>query len=436
MAQQNMAILNPASDTHGVSVYIEGREFVTPVQVPVGAQVSITFKKNGMVGRAKGSSKMEHRVVVSGNMQYQMPQIEWFKLVSFQMVQVKAENGLNVPYRLYINNREVRNGYGVYVAEQALGRVQVRVEGTGYAVYDELVSFAANEIVDIALQKEASDLVVIIDGVDFRSSTGRTIQTISVEGYEFYPQGDKYRLQKKPGFVGLGEGDKPSGNNAGQWLGVIVIALVCTLLGIGLGWLIFHPKETKVITPTSHAVIADTLQEAINDMMVEPTPVKVLPGETVEPDADDKKPEEVSDKDAELKKAQDLVAQLDGTDEKKEEAKPAQPAENKFAVLAAKNAKKQTVLRKADMEKVPELKGLFDALGHYRRSEILSYAAKVNTSDPNMADWAKLVKTVKECPDVQFSDKGYGLSDGEITVASYIDLITKRQAKAAAAKKK
>jgi hypothetical protein len=129
--QFDKVVLSPVLDNSGVTLYINGREFTAPVSLTRGQEVTITFRKNGMLGRVAGTNQMEQKLVVNDTMRYQAPQLEWFRLISYQMIQVKAENGVNVPYRLYINNREVTNGYGVYIRETDLVHVPIRVVGAG-----------------------------------------------------------------------------------------------------------------------------------------------------------------------------------------------------------------------------------------------------------------------------------------------------------------
>lgn len=457
MPETNMVILSPALNTQGASLYIDGREFSMPVQVPRGAQVSITFKKNGMIGRVAGASQMDQKIIVNDNMQYQMPQLEWFKLVSYQMVHVKADNGQSVPYRLYLNNREVTNGYGVYIPERMLARVQVRVEGSGYVVYDEAVDFASAASVEVVLRKEAQDLVVLINGVEFRSASGRTIQTINVEGYEFIPQGDKYRMEKVPGY-NVGPVTTPAqGTTPGQWLGLVVIALFCLLIGVGVGWLIFYPKETKIIKPNEGGVVLNDTLTWVDDLTKEEVENN---GEAAKTNAS-AATEQEDDKEAQLRAAQEL-ARLDGEGENEAPAteapapetkveKPAQQtvptpapapatgAPKAYEALYHNKNRNGTELRQSELSKIPELNGLYEALAYYKRDQILNvYAPRINANDPNMADWARLVKAVRECPDVKFSATGYAISGNQshnITVDGYIKLIKDRQKKFDDAKK-
>ena len=435
--QFDRVVLTPPADSQGVTLYINGREFIAPVSLTKGQEVTISFRKNGMLGRIVGTNQMEHKLVVTDSLRYQLPQLEWFRLISYQMIQVKAENGVNVPYRLYINNREVTNGYGVYVRERDLEHVQIRVNGTGYVVFDDAVNFVGKDSVEIVLEKEGDELVVLIDGVEFSTRSARMINTINVDGHEFYQMGGgKYRLQKKPGYLTQGQKKGPSNSD---WLAVVLVALVCLVVGVLSGWAIFSPKEPKVITAEQATYPTDSIVEAIEDLTnTEPMELKTKPAEA--PEVLEKQPEEATAKVEEPKKEEpkkeEQKAEEKKAEEKKAEQKPEDAASAKpkkvYAELYDRKNNDGTEISERRLESVPELKGLYAALAYYRRDEILNkYAPIIDSTDPRMASWAKLVKAVRECPDVKFSDKGYAITGNQshnITIEKYISMIRKKQA--------
>ena len=49
--QFDKVVLSPVLDNSGVTLYINGREFTAPVSLTRGQEVTITFRKNGMLGR-------------------------------------------------------------------------------------------------------------------------------------------------------------------------------------------------------------------------------------------------------------------------------------------------------------------------------------------------------------------------------------------------
>ncbi|MBQ2608544.1 MAG: hypothetical protein II588_04925 [Paludibacteraceae bacterium] len=429
--QFDKVILTPPTDTNGVTLYINGHEFVAPVSLARGQEVTISFRKKGMLGRIMGTNQMEHKLVVNDTMRYQMPQLEWFRLISYQMIQVKSESGVNVPYRLYINNREVTNGYGVYVREADLERVQIRVEGAGYVNFDDAVNFVGKDSVEIVLEKEGNELVLLIDGVEFSTRSGRMINTINVDGHEFYQMGGgKYRLQKRPGYL---NNDPKKGPSNGDWLAVVLVALVCLVVGVLSGWAIFSPKEAKVIKAQEATYPSDSIIEAIDEFAAEPEPmdIKTKPAEAPQP------LEEVAEDKSDVK-ADEKKEDVKKEEPKKDEQKAEEPAPAKtkkvFAELYDKKNNDGTEISERRLEAVPELKGLYAALAYYRRDEILNkYAPLIDANDPKMASWAKLVKAVRECPDVRFSAKGYAITGNQshnITIEKYITMIRKKQADA------
>ena len=424
-------ILSPQKETDGVTLYLNGREFSAPVSVTRGQEVTISFRKKGMLGRIAGTNKTEQKIVVSESMEYRIPTLEWFRLISYQMIQVKAESGTTVPYRLYINNREVTNGYGVYIRESDLDHVQIRVMGTGYAEFNDAVNFVGKDSVEIVLSKEGDELTLIIDGVEFTSRSSRTVATISVEGHELYQMaGGKYRLQKKPGYLVNTPTTSTKKTGLSDWLIVLVISLICLVIGVVIGWAIFAPKEAKVYSAVPAQYPADsTILEAIEDLNEDPEPMAIetkkaeAPAPLEEPKAEEVAANEETKKD-EPKKEEPKV----------ETPAPAQANAKVFPVLYERKNNKGTELAERKMEEVPELQGLYKALAYYDRDKILNvYAPRIKSNDPNMAAWNQLVKAVRECPDVKFSSKGYAISGNQshnITIEEYIRMIRKKQEEA------
>ena len=428
-------ILSPQKETGGVTLYLNGREFNAPVSMTRGQEVTISFRKKGMLGRIAGTNKTEQKLTVTESMEYRIPTLEWFKLVSYQMIQVKAESGTTVPYRLYINNREVTNGYGVYIRETDLEHVQIRVVGTGYAEFNDAVNFVGKDSVEIVLTKEGDELTLIIDGVEFTTRSPRTVGTISVEGYELYQMaGGKYRLQKKPGYLtnnGVVAGDKGIFGAITDWMVIGVIALICLIVGVVIGWAVFGDKEAKVVRPVVEATYPDsTIVEAVEELNADPEPMAI---ETKKADA----PEPLEEPKAENSEVKEEAADASKEEPKAETPAPA-PTAKAFKELYARKNNKGTELAERMMEEVPELQGLYRALAYYDRDKILNvYAPRVKSSDPNMAAWNQLVKAVRECPDVKFSSQGYAISGNQshnITIEEYIKLIRKKQEEAKAKK--
>lgn len=425
-----------------MTLYLNGREFSAPVSVTRGQEVTISFRKKGMLGRIAGTNKTEQKLIVTESMEYRIPTLEWFRLVSYQMIQVKAETGTTVPYRLYINNREVTNGYGVYIRESDLDHVQIHVVGTGYAEFDDAVNFVGKDSVEIVLSKQGDELTLIIDGVEFTTRSSRTVGTISVEGHELYQMaGGKYRLQKKPGYL---INTQPTGKKSGfqDWIVVLVIALVCLVVGVVVGWALFAPKEAQVQRAVQAQYPTDTLLEAIEDLNAEPEPMAIQTKKVDAPEPlEEPKVEETAaaeQKKEEVKK-EDVKKDEPKKEEPKVEAAPQQAvAPQSFPVLYERKNNKGTELAERKMEEVPELQGLYRALAFYDRDKILNvYAPRIKSNDPNMASWNQLVKAVRECPDVKFSSKGYAISSGQshnITIEEYIKLIRKKQEEAKAKK--
>ena len=429
--QFDKVVLTPPAETNGVTLYINGREFVAPVALKPGQEVTISFRRQGMLGRIMGTNQMEHKLVVTETMRYELPKLEWFRLISYQMIQVKSENGVNIPYRLYINNREVTNGYGVYVREADLERVPIRVVGAGYVDFDDAVNFVGKDQVEVVLEKEGDELVVLIDGVEFATRSGRQINTINVDGHEFYQMGGgKYRLQKRPGYLSQ---EPKKGPSNGDWLAIVLVALVCLVVGILSGWAIFSPKDAKVIKAETVSYPTDSIIEAIDDFAADPEPMDIKTKPAEAPQSLETPAEETAEVTAEEPKKEEAKAE-----EKKEETKPeqTQPAKPKkvFAELYDKKNNDGTEISERRLEAVPELKGLYAALAYYRRDEILNkYAPLIDASDPKMSSWANLVKAVRECPDVKFSSKGYAITGNQshnITIEKYISMIRKKQAEA------
>ncbi len=430
-------ILSPQKETGGVTLYLNGREFNAPVSMTRGQEVTISFRKKGMLGRIAGTNKTEQKLTVTESMEYRIPTLEWFKLVSYQMIQVKAESGTTVPYRLYINNREVTNGYGVYIRETDLEHVQIRVVGTGYAEFNDAVNFVGKDSVEIVLTKEGDELTLIIDGVEFTTRSPRTVGTISVEGYELYQMaGGKYRLQKKPGYLtnnGVVAGDKGIFGAITDWMVIGVIALICLIVGVVIGWAVFGDKEAKVVRPVVEATYPDsTIVEAVEELNADPEPMAI---ETKKADA----PEPLEEPKAENSEVKEEEKAADASKEEPKAETPAPaPTAKAFKELYARKNNKGTELAERMMEEVPELQGLYRALAYYDRDKILNvYAPRVKSSDPNMAAWNQLVKAVRECPDVKFSSQGYAISGNQshnITIEEYIKLIRKKQEEAKAKK--
>ena len=430
-------ILSPQKETGGVTLYLNGREFNAPVSMTRGQEVTISFRKKGMLGRIAGTNKTEQKLTVTESMEYRIPTLEWFKLVSYQMIQVKAESGTTVPYRLYINNREVTNGYGVYIRETDLEHVQIRVVGTGYAEFNDAVNFVGKDSVEIVLTKEGDELTLIIDGVEFTTRSPRTVGTISVEGYELYQMaGGKYRLQKKPGYLtnnGVVAGDKGFFGAITDWMVIGVIALICLIVGVVIGWAVFGDKEAKVVRPVVEATYPDsTIVEAVEELNADPEPMAI---ETKKADA----PEPLEEPKAENSEVKEEEKAADASKEEPKAETPAPaPTAKAFKELYARKNNKGTELAERMMEEVPELQGLYRALAYYDRDKILNvYAPRVKSSDPNMAAWNQLVKAVRECPDVKFSSQGYAISGNQshnITIEEYIKLIRKKQEEAKAKK--
>ena len=430
-------ILSPQKETGGVTLYLNGREFNAPVSMTRGQEVTISFRKKGMLGRIAGTNKTEQKLTVTESMEYRIPTLEWFKLVSYQMIQVKAESGTTVPYRLYINNREVTNGYGVYIRETDLEHVQIRVVGTGYAEFNDTVNFVGKDSVEIVLTKEGDELTLIIDGVEFTTRSPRTVGTISVEGHELYQMaGGKYRLQKKPGYLtnnGVVAGDKGIFGAITDWMVIGVIALICLIVGVVIGWAVFGDKEAKVVRPVVEATYPDsTIVEAVEELNADPEPMAI---ETKKADA----PEPLEEPKAENSEVKEEEKAADASKEEPKAETPAPaPTAKAFKELYARKNNKGTELAERMMEEVPELQGLYRALAYYDRDKILNvYAPRVKSSDPNMAAWNQLVKAVRECPDVKFSSQGYAISGNQshnITIEEYIKLIRKKQEEAKAKK--
>lgn len=330
-----VALLPPATDPDGFTPYVYHHVFDRPFRVPLGGDVEIVWRRGGF------EDKKQVLTVENANQEV-LPTTtsdsrKAISPASFFITSHVSKNRLN-DVTITVNGVEINESKSFTLTE--LKRADVTITSPGYAPFRASLDLAATTQALIQLQEQRKiyrfELPVksseLGAPIHFEIHTKREISDSPIEGYSLLD--------------GIREGQGRSnhlaytgGSTTPAWRTYAIGAAAGLILGILIGWLCTGSGKTDAAEPD----VIETLEE-----------VAVTPAET------NATPEK-----AEASKAKEETTQT-ATASKNESYAGAPVTDKALTYLDT-----HEVWTKAELDKFPELNGLFDDMNNFRLNSIV-----------------------------------------------------------------
>lgn len=329
-----VALLTPATDPDGFTPYIYHHVFDRPFRVPLGGEVEIVWRRGGFEDK-------KQMLTVESNNQEVLPTTtsdsrKAISPASFFITSHVSKNRLS-DVIITVNGVEINESKSFTLNE--LKRADVSITSPGYAPFHATLDLAATTQALIQLQEQRKiyrfELPVksseLGAPIHFEIHTKREISDSPIEGYSLLD--------------GIREGQGrinhlayTGGSASPAWRNYAIGAAAGLILGILIGWLFTGSDKNEAAEPD----VIETLEEV------------AIPTET---DTAKEKTEAPKVKDEEQQAAP----------APKEDSNPGAPASEKALTYLDTHE----VWTKADLDKYPELKGLFDDMNNFRLNSIV-----------------------------------------------------------------
>ncbi|MFG6386529.1 MAG: hypothetical protein K1V80_08675 [Muribaculaceae bacterium] len=394
----NVPLLPPPADPDGFSPYLYRHVFDRPFYVPLGGEVEIVWRRGGF------EDKKQFITVDEANLQVEtMSTADSRKTISTSSFYITSHVSKNVVQDATITVNGIEINEPKSFTLQELKRAEVNITAPGYASFRGTLDLAATTQALIQLQEprkiyrfelpvKSSELGAPIH---FEIHTKREISASPIEGYSLLDeiregQGRSNHLAYTGGAGG-----------AASWRNYAIGAAAGLILGLLLGWLL--PGCDSENKDTEPDVISQLEEVAVNsDSDSKPAATAAKSAET---------PDKKEDKD---------------NKKKEEPAATASSGVNNAPVSAQAITYLDTheVWTRQDLEKFPELRGLFADMNNFRLTTLEK-------------DWGKKLSKSKRFSKVAhhagegfrkkvFKPEGTyckGESDNSIKVQSYLNRV-------------
>ncbi|MCQ2137910.1 MAG: hypothetical protein MJY60_04310 [Bacteroidales bacterium] len=381
----------PPAPVEGFFPYLDDKKpFDKPVRVTSGEKVTVLWKQKGFATVRKETIITDATSTVAS-----ITEKDFRKRISFNDITVLSQNGNQITDDCIISvngqqlNEDTRQ---VYVPCDALESVPVIVSCRGYKSCEQKMDFTDGTRKTITLEEQAYTFILPLDDnlgtAEVCIPTARKIEHSPIRGYrcdkESGPERGRENMLK---FEGGTKSSIPS-----------FLALALGLvIGAGVTWLLMsnnEPAPRHEAAEKEIAVVEERVKEPVVEEVIEEEPAEV---------------EEVTE---EVK------------EEVKEEPaqKPAATAANSVSA-AVEYLSGHKVWNREEMEAIPALAGLWDALNERNFAVIKSFSSKFS----GVEDFGKLLDAIKKLESSgggtsDFKHK-YTESDHDITIKGYIDKV-------------
>ena len=369
-------ILNPPSIVDGFEPYIDGQKFNQARYAFEGDNITIEWKR-------KGYKTIRKEIKVQKEIECPKPSPNEYVIeYPYEYIRVKDENGQEIEdYNLWIDGSLIRKGKVAEISEAKKSQSQVEVSANGYEEYKQSHDLRAIRYLDIRLKKKKYSYTFVLYSKDNEeleveySTTKKYLNSSPIEGY-------KTRYYIKNGVKNILE-YSPSLSKSMK----IVIGVACAIaLFMGIAGGFYFTKQFYA--------------DKISSLQL--------------------KVEEVNKELSQRKVAQSLEQPIEESH-----------MSNDNWDRIVKYLDKQKKWKKDEMDKFPEIVGLWDAINSYDKRAIESFQVNLSRSE----NYKRLLEAIANVK-TQLSGPYNKENDFVITVDSYIKNLIKKTAEGNDSEKK
>ena len=369
-------ILNPPYSVDGFEPYIDGQKFNQARYAFVGDKIIIKWKR-------KGYKTIRKEIEVQKDIECLKPSSNEYVIeYPYEYIRVKDENGQEIEdYNLWIDGSLIRKGKVAEISEAKKSQSQVEVSANGYEEYKQSHDLSARKPIDIRLKKKIYSYTFVLYSKDNEeleveySTTKKYLNSSPIEGYktrDYIKNGVKNILEYSPS---LSKSMK------------IVIGVACAIaLFMGIAGGFYFTKQFYA--------------DKISSLQL--------------------KVEEVNKELSQRKVAQSLEQPIEESH-----------MSNDNWDRIVKYLDKQKKWKKDEMDKFPEIVGLWDAINSYDKRAIESFQVNLSRSE----NYKRLLEAIANVK-TQLSGPYNKENDFVITVDSYIKNLIKKTAEGNDSEKK
>lgn len=178
-------ILNPPSSVDGFEPYIDGQKFNQARYAFVGDKIIIKWKR-------KGYKTIRKEIEVQKDIECLKPSPNEYVIeYPYEYIRVKDENGQEIEdYNLWIDGSLIRKGKVAEISEAKKSQSQVEVSANGYEEYKQSHDLRARRYLDIRLKKKIYSYTFILFSKDNKkleveySTTKKFLESSPIKGYK------------------------------------------------------------------------------------------------------------------------------------------------------------------------------------------------------------------------------------------------------------
>ena len=369
-------VLSPPSIVDGFEPYIDGQKFNQARYAFEGDNITIEWKR-------KGYKTIRKEIKVQKEIECPKPSPNEYVIeYPYEYIRVKDENGQEIEdYNLWIEGHLIRKGEVAEISEDKKSQSQVEVSANGYEEYKQSHDLRAIRYLDIRLKKKKYSYTFVLYSKDNEeleveySTTKKYLNSSPIEGYktrDYIKNGVKNILKYSPS---LSTSMK------------IVIGVACAIaLFMGIAGGFYFTKQFYA--------------DKISSLQL--------------------KVEEVNKELSQRKVAQSLEQPIEESH-----------MSNDNWDRIVKYLDKQKKWKKDEMDKFPEIVGLWDAINSYDKRAIESFQVNLSRSE----NYKRLLEAIANVK-TQLSGPYNKENDFVITVDSYIKNLIKKTAEGNDSEKK
>ncbi len=390
---ENVALLPPAEDSGGFTPHIFHRAFTRPFLVPLGQDITVTWKRQGFEDR-----RQEITVDTDGMVLPPVDTDDSRKAISpasFFITSHASKAPVNDAV-ITVNGVEINEQKTFTLAE--LRNAEVVVQARGYAPYHLRCDLAATtqaliqlpetrKIYRFELPVRTSELGAPIR---FEIHTKREITDSPIEGYQLNDsiQEGSTRVNH---LMYTGHSSLLASRKA------LLACAAALVIGFLLGWLIMggSPQAEQASSPATQSQGKQTPQgEQASSPATQQQGKQTPQGETAAA---------IATANADLARAREILASIAARPAVAAEVKPAEEPTPLPAAQATAPAGSATeyldshkVWNRSEMEQYPDLKGLFDDLNNYDRDRIVDHWAPKLAGSKNFTRVANAMRNSRQ----------------------------------------
>ena len=178
-------ILNPPSSVDGFDPYIDGQKFNQARYAFEGDNITIEWKR-------KGYKTIRKEIKVQKEIECPKPSPNEYVIeYPYEYIRVKDENGQEIEnYNLWIDGSLIRKGKVAEISEAKKSQSQVEVSANGYEEYKQSHDLRARRYLDIILKKKNYSYTFVLFSKDNKkleveySTTKKFLESSPIKGYK------------------------------------------------------------------------------------------------------------------------------------------------------------------------------------------------------------------------------------------------------------